>query len=46
METVLHVLDRLKPGRPGSLKEPLHKLAEHYGRRGILVLISGFLRRP
>jgi len=40
------VLDRLKPGRPGSLKEPLHKLAEHYGRRGILVLISDFYEDP
>jgi uncharacterized protein (DUF58 family) len=31
METVLHVLDRLAPGRPGNLREPLHKLAEHFG---------------
>ena len=46
LETVLHVLDRLKPGRPGSLKEPLHKLAEHYGRRGVLVLISDFYEDP
>jgi len=46
METVLHVLDRLKPGRPGSLKEPLHKLAEHFGRRGVLVLISDFYDDP
>ena len=46
METVLHVLDRLKPGRPGTLKEPLHRLAEHYGRRGVLVLISDFYDDP
>ena len=46
METVLHVLDRLKPGRPGNLKEPLHKLAEHFGRRGVLVLISDFYDEP
>ena len=46
METVLHVLDRLKPGRPGNLKEPLHKLAEHFGRRGVLVRDLGFLRGP
>jgi uncharacterized protein (DUF58 family) len=46
METVLHVLDRLKPGRPGSLKEPLHKLAEHFGRRGIVVVISDFYEEP
>jgi len=46
METVLHVLDRLKPGRPGSLHAPLHKLAEHYGRRGVLVVISDFYEDP
>ena len=46
METVLHVLDRLKPGRPGNLKEPLHKLAEHFGRRGVLVVISDFYDDP
>jgi uncharacterized protein (DUF58 family) len=46
METVLHVLDRLKPGRPGSLKEPLHKLAEHFGRRSVLVVISDFYESP
>jgi len=46
METVLHVLDRLKPGRPGSLKGPLHKLAEHFGRRGVLVIISDFYEDP
>jgi hypothetical protein len=34
------------PGKPGSLKEPLHKLAEHYGRRGVLVLISDFYEDP
>jgi uncharacterized protein (DUF58 family) len=47
METVLHVLDRLKPGRPGNnLKVPLHKLAEHFGRRGVLVVISDFYEEP
>jgi hypothetical protein len=46
METVLHVLDRLKPGRPGGLKAPLHRLAEHFGRRGILVVISDFYDDP
>jgi len=40
------VLDRLKPGRPGSLKGPLHKLAEHFGRRGVLVVISDFYDEP
>jgi uncharacterized protein (DUF58 family) len=46
MDTVLHVLDRLKPGRPGNLKGPLHKLAEHFGRRGVLVIVSDFYDDP
>jgi uncharacterized protein (DUF58 family) len=45
-ETVLHVLDRLKPGRPGSLVGPLHRLAEHFGRRGVIVVISDFYEDP
>ena len=36
----------MKPGRPGSLKGPLHKLAEHFGRRGVLVVISDFYDEP
>jgi len=40
------VLDRLKTGRPGSLRGPLHKLAEHFGRRGVLVVISDFYEDP
>jgi uncharacterized protein (DUF58 family) len=46
METILHVLDRLQPGRPGSLRAPLHRLAEHFGRRGVLVVISDFYEEP
>jgi uncharacterized protein (DUF58 family) len=46
METVLHVLERLTPGRPGNLRGPLHKLAEHFGRRGVLVVISDFYEDP
>jgi len=46
METVLHVLDRVKPTKPGSLRAPLHKMAEHFGRRGVLVLISDFYEEP
>jgi uncharacterized protein (DUF58 family) len=46
METVLHVLDRLKPSKPGSLRAPLHKMAEHFGRRGMLVVISDFYEEP
>jgi uncharacterized protein (DUF58 family) len=46
MDVVLHTLDRVKPGKPGRLKEPLHKMAEHFGRRGVLVVISDFYEDP
>jgi uncharacterized protein (DUF58 family) len=46
MDTTLHVLDRLKPARPGSLREPMNKIAEHFGRRGLLVLISDLYEEP
>lgn len=46
MEVVLHVLDRLRPSKPGSLRAPLHKMAEHFGRRGILVLVSDLYDEP
>ena len=31
---------------PGSLRTPLHKMAEHFGRRGLLVLISDLYEEP
>jgi uncharacterized protein (DUF58 family) len=46
MEVVLHTLDRLRPSKPGSLKKPLHKLAEHFGRRGMIALISDLYEDP
>ena len=46
MEVVLHKLETAKAGRPGDLRAPLHKLAEHFGRRGILVVISDFYAPP
>jgi uncharacterized protein (DUF58 family) len=46
MDVVLHVLDRLTPQRPGKLLEPLHKVAEHFGRRSLLVLISDLYEEP
>jgi uncharacterized protein (DUF58 family) len=46
MDIVLHTLDRLKPSGPGSLRAPLHKMAEHFGRRGLLVLISDLYEDP
>ena len=46
MDVTLHVLDRLQPSRPGQLGPPLKKLAEHFARRGVLVLISDFYEDP
>ena len=42
----LHVLDRLKPANPGSLRVPMNKVAEHFGRRGVLVLVSDLYEEP
>lgn len=46
MDVVLHTLDRLQPAAAGSLREPLHQMAEHFGRRGVLVLISDLYEEP
>ena len=46
MDVTLHVLDRLKPTKPGSFTEPMKKLAEHFGRKGMLVLVSDFYEDP
>ncbi len=46
MDVVLHTLDKLRPSASGSLREPLHKMAEHFGRRGLLVLISDLYEEP
>ena len=46
LDVVLHTLDRAKPARPGELVGPLRKLAEHFGRRGIIVVISDFYAEP
>ena len=46
LDVVLHTLDRAKPARPGQLVGPLRKLAEHFGRRGIIVVISDFYAEP
>ena len=46
MDVSLHVLDRLKPANPGSLRAPLHKVAEHFGRRGLLILVSDLYEEP
>ncbi|MGE3273671.1 MAG: DUF58 domain-containing protein [Vicinamibacterales bacterium] len=46
LDVVLHTLDRVEPSRPGALGPPLRKLAEHFGRRGIVVLISDLYESP
>jgi uncharacterized protein (DUF58 family) len=43
---VLQTLDRAKAVQPGRLVDPLTKMAEHFKRRGILVLISDFYEEP
>lgn len=46
MNMVLHTLDRARPGRPGSLREPMHKLSDAFRRRSIIVVISDFYEEP
>ena len=46
LDVVLHTLDKARPQRPGRLVEPLRRLAEHFGRRGIVVVISDFYAEP
>jgi uncharacterized protein (DUF58 family) len=46
LDVVLHTLDRAKAARPGQLTAPLTKLAEHFGRRGVVVLISDLYDEP
>ena len=46
VDVVLHTLDRVQARRPGRLGPPLRKLAEHFGRRGIVVVISDFYDEP
>jgi uncharacterized protein (DUF58 family) len=46
MEVTLHVLERLRPSKPGRLAPPMKKLAEHYARRGVLVIVSDFYEEP
>src|ERR671918_2539648 len=46
MDVALHVLDRLKPANPGLLREPMNRIAEHFGRRGLLALVSDLYEEP
>ena len=46
LDVVLHKLDAARAKRPGRLGPPLRKLAEHFGRRGIVVVISDLYEEP
>ena len=46
VDVVLHTLDRVQAKRPGRFGPPIRKLAEHFGRRGIVVVISDFYEEP
>jgi uncharacterized protein (DUF58 family) len=46
LDVVLHTLDRARATRPGQLSGPLRKLAEHFGRRGVVVLLSDLYDEP
>ncbi len=46
LDVVLHTLDRARAEKPGHLVAPLKRLAEHFGRRGIIVVISDFYAEP
>jgi uncharacterized protein (DUF58 family) len=46
LERVLHTLDRAKAERAGNLKVPMQKMAEHFGRKGILLIVSDLYEDP
>jgi len=46
LDTVLHTLDRMKLGGPGTLRTPLRRVAELLKRSGIVVVISDLYEGP
>ena len=46
LPVVLHTLDQIQAGRPGSFERPLFKATEFFKRRGILLVISDFYEEP
>jgi uncharacterized protein (DUF58 family) len=46
LDMVLHVIEKSQATRPGNLTPPLRKIAEHFSRRGILVIISDLYEDP
>jgi uncharacterized protein (DUF58 family) len=45
-DVLLHTLDRAKAERRGELTGPINKVAEHFKRRSVIVLISDFYEEP
>lgn len=46
LDVALHVIDRATAGRPGHLERPLKKAGEHFGRRGLLAIVSDLYEEP
>lgn len=46
LETILHVLERIKPGGRSEYTKPLLKITEAARRKGIAVLVSDFYDEP
>ena len=46
LEVVLHELDGIDAGRPGSLARPLFRATEFFKRRGLIVFISDLYEEP
>lgn len=46
IDTMLHLLDQVDPGRPGRLGPPLLRATELLGRKGIVVLLSDLYEEP
>jgi uncharacterized protein (DUF58 family) len=46
LQLILHTLARAKPGRPGTLRDPLMRLGDNLHHRGILLVISDFYEEP
>ncbi len=46
LDIVLHTLDRIEAGNPGSFARPFFRATEFFKRRGILLVISDFYDEP
>ncbi len=46
LDIVLHALDRLRPGRAGSLAAPLARVADGLSRRGVVAVVSDLYDEP